>query len=87
MAVLPRVEINLEKIRHNAKTLKQLFGRKGISITGVVKGVTADLNIAGALVEAGITSLADSKIANIEKMRKAGIKADLILLRSPGSAK
>jgi len=84
MAVLPRVEINLEKIRHNAKTLKQLFGRKGISITGVVKGVTADLNIAGALVEAGITSLADSKIANIEKMRKAGIKADLILLRSPG---
>ncbi|MCH1922795.1 hypothetical protein L9G15_25615, partial [Shewanella sp. A3A] len=53
-------------------------------ITGVVKGVAADLKIAGTLVDAGIKSLADSKIANIEKMRKSGIKADLILLRAPG---
>ncbi|GER67339.1 amino-acid racemase [Weizmannia acidilactici] len=84
MVLLPRVEINLEKIKHNAKTLKKIYGRKGIDVTGVVKGVAADLKIAAALVECGITSLADSKIANIIKLKRAGIKADLILLRSPG---
>ena len=83
MVPAPRVEINLEKIRHNAKILRDKYGRKGIDITGVVKGVAADLKIANALIESGINSLADSKIANIEKMKKANVNASLLLLRSP----
>ena len=35
--------------------------RKGIKITGVVKGVFANLKIAKVLIESGIESLADSK--------------------------
>ena len=81
--ITPRVEISLPKIQHNAKVLMELYGRKGIQITGVVKGVSANLEVAGTLVEAGITSLADSKIENIKKMKMAGLKATYILLRGP----
>jgi predicted amino acid racemase len=81
--ITPRVEINLQKIRHNAKVLRNLYGEKGIHITGVVKGVSASLEVAKTLMEAGITSLADSKITNIKKLKMAGLKATLILLRTP----
>ncbi|HWO95643.1 alanine/ornithine racemase family PLP-dependent enzyme [Fictibacillus sp. Mic-4] len=79
----PRVEINLEKIKHNAKMLKTIYGKKGIEITGVVKGVAADCKIAKALVESGLASLADSKITNLEKLKKADLNATLLLLRTP----
>ena len=83
MGLNPRIEINLDKIRHNAKILKELYGKKGIQITGVVKGVVASPKVAKVLIESGIESLADSKISNIEKMKKAKLKATFILLRTP----
>lgn len=83
MGINPRIEINLEKIRHNAMILKELYGKQGIQITGVVKGVVASPQVAKVLIESGIESLADSKISNIEKMKKAKLKATFILLRTP----
>jgi len=82
-APTPRVEFDLDKIKHNARQLKKLYGSKGINITGVVKGVGANLAIAQALVHSGFTSLADSKIVRLKKLKKAGIQATYILLRSP----
>ena len=81
--VTPRIEIDLEKIAHNAKTLKKLYGSKGISITGVTKVVCGDPKIADVLVKSGISILADSRIDNIRKMRKAGIQAQFLLQRTP----
>lgn len=83
MGLYPRIEINLDKIRHNANMLKELYGKKGIQITGVVKGVFASPQVAKVLIECGIKSIADSKISNIEKMKKAKLNATFILLRTP----
>jgi len=79
----PRIEINLGKIAHNAKTLKELYGSKGIDVIGVTKVVCGAPNIADALVKSGISVLADSRIANIMRMRKAGTQAHYVLLRTP----
>jgi predicted amino acid racemase/D-alanyl-D-alanine dipeptidase len=79
----PRIEINLTKIAHNAKTLKDLYGSKGIDIIGVTKVVCGDPDIAATLVKSGINILADSRIANIKKMRNAGVNALYLLLRTP----
>ena len=79
----PRIEINLGKIAHNAKTLNKLYGSKGITVTGVTKVVCGDPNIADVLVKSGISILADSRIANIRRMRNAGTQAQFILLRTP----
>ena len=79
----PRIEINLEKIAHNTKILKDLYGSKGIDIIGVTKVVCGNPTIANILIKSGISILADSRIENIKRMIDAGIDADFLLLRSP----
>lgn len=80
----PRIEINLEKIAHNAKALKELYGSKGIDVIGVTKVVCGNPDIAKALVKSGIRILADSRIENIRRMLNAGVKAQFLLTRTPG---
>ena len=82
--ITPRIEINLEKIAHNAKALKDLYGSKGIDVIGVTKVVCGNPYIAKALVKSGIRILADSRIENIRRMRNAGVQAQFLLSRTPG---
>ena len=79
----PRIEIDLGKVSHNAKSLKELYGSKGIDLIGVTKAVCGDPDIANTLVKSGIDILADSRISNIKRMRNAGVKAQFLLLRTP----
>jgi predicted amino acid racemase len=79
----PRIEIELDKLIHNARRLTALYGSKGIHITAVTKGVCGSLRVANALLNSGIRSFGDSRIANIQKMRESGIDAQFILIRSP----
>lgn len=63
--------------------VQALYGSKGIGVIGVTKGVCGDPAIATTLIDNGIGILADSRIANLKKMRRAGILAKFMLLRSP----
>ena len=81
--ITPRIEIDLAKIAHNAKKLKELYSSKNIAVIGVTKVVCGDPKIADVLIKNGINTLADSRIANIRRMRKAGIQAQFFLLRTP----
>jgi predicted amino acid racemase len=81
--ITPRIEIDLAKIAHNASELKDLYHSKGIGIMGVTKVVCGSSVIAEVLVNSGIHTLADSKIQNLKGMREAGIRAQLVLLRTP----
>ena len=56
---------------------------KGIRVTAVTKGVCGSPEIARVLLNSGIRSLGDSRIANIQKMREAGLDAQFVLIRSP----
>jgi predicted amino acid racemase len=82
-SVTPRIEIDLAKIAHNASDLKDLYNSKGIGIMGVTKVVCGSSAIAEVLVNNGIHTLADSKIQNLKGLREAGIRAQLVLLRTP----
>ncbi|GGJ65012.1 putative amino acid racemase [Anoxybacillus voinovskiensis] len=82
-ALTPRVEIDLHKIRHNASVLKKLYEKKGVQVTAVVKGVDASIEIAKTLVESGITSLADTKISRLRRLKATRLNATLMLLRTP----
>jgi ornithine racemase len=79
----PRIEIELDKLTHNASKLTALYNTKGVCVTAVTKGVCGSPRIAGALLDSGIQSFGDSRIANIQKMREAGIDAQFTLIRSP----
>jgi predicted amino acid racemase len=79
----PRLEIDLEKIQYNAQTLVELLAKRGISVMGVTKAVLGSPEIAKALVRAGVSSLGDSRIENIETMHLANIPISMALIRSP----
>ena len=79
----PRLEIDLDKIHHNARTLVERLAKRGISVTGVTKATLGSPEIACALLRAGVSSLGDSRIENIEAMRRARVAASTTLIRSP----
>lgn len=79
----PRLEINLAKIYANARNVIDKCTPFGISVTGVTKSFCAYQPIVKTMLEAGITTLADSRIYNLIALREAGIDAQLLLLRIP----
>ncbi|MDB4756989.1 alanine/ornithine racemase family PLP-dependent enzyme [Mariniblastus sp.] len=79
----PRLEINLDKIRHNATTLVESLKLKGISVTGVTKATLGSFEIADVFLESGVHALGDSRIENIESMYRARGPAPMTLIRSP----
>lgn len=83
MMTAPRLQIDLDKIHHNARTLVERLAGRGISVTGVTKATLGSPEIAGAMLQAGVSALGDSRIENIEAMRLAAVTAPMALLRSP----
>lgn len=79
----PRLEIDLGKIEHNARTLVQRLRALGISVTGVSKAMLGCPEIANAMLRGGVSHLGDARIENIEDMRKSNIDARICLIRSP----
>ncbi len=79
----PRLDIDLNKIYHNARTLVERLAVRGISVTGVTKASLGCPAIATAMLRAGVLGLGDSRIENIAAMRKAQVAAPLTLIRSP----
>ncbi|MFO7818862.1 MAG: alanine/ornithine racemase family PLP-dependent enzyme [Halanaerobacter sp.] len=77
----PRLEINLSRIKNNAERIVSLTERKGINVWGVTKGVSGDLQVAQAIIDAGVEGLADSRIENLRRL--SSLDTELMLLRSP----
>lgn len=80
---LPRLEIDLGKVRLNAKKLVEIADAKGCSVTGVTKLFLGSPAAAGAMLAGGVGAIGDSRIENILRMREAGIETVFQLLRSP----
>lgn len=80
---LPRLALNLEKIEHNARSLVTRLARSGITVTGVTKALLGEPNISAALLQCGVSGLGDSRVTNIERLRKAGIRSEIALIRTP----
>jgi len=79
----PRLEIRLDRLRHNAAVLVQRLGPLGIRVCGVTKATLGSPEIAQVFLNAGVSSLGESRIENVESLRGAGISAPIDLIRSP----
>lgn len=77
----PKVEVDLNKIKHNASILVNLCKEYGIKVAGVTKSFCGYPDIAKAFVEGGVSYLADSRIENLIKLKD--FKLPKILLRLP----
>ncbi len=54
----PRLEIDLDKIHHNARALVEALARRSISVTGVTKATLGSPDIAQTMLDAGATASA-----------------------------
>lgn len=79
----PRLEIDLGKINHNARTLVTRLALRGIAVLGVTKAVLGSPAVAREMLLAGVDGLGDSRLENLESMKDAGITAPMTLIRSP----
>jgi predicted amino acid racemase len=61
----------------------ELCARHGIEVAGVTKCVCGEPEVARAMLAGGCTMLADSRLANVARLRDAGIEAPILLLRLP----
>jgi len=79
----PRLEIHKNRIRDNAVAVLNLCSRYGVEVACVTKVARAHPAVVRALLEAGTTMLADSRLENLWALREMGIRLPLLLLRLP----
>ncbi len=79
----PYLEIYPERIAQNARAIINLCHGKGISVACVGKVVCAHPAVVRVLEESGADMLADSRLENLELIRKTGTSLPLMLLRIP----
>ena len=79
----PRLEIRLDLLAHNADTLIARLRSRNVAVCAVTKVSLGSPEIAAVLVSAGAASLGESRIRNVEMLRRGGIDAPVMLVRSP----
>lgn len=79
----PLLEINLDKIAANLEAVMNLCNSKGISVSGVVKGVNSIPEIVDIVMNGGCSHIANSRMNQLMAIKKRGSKLPLMLLRLP----
>jgi predicted amino acid racemase len=79
----PRLEIRLDHLAHNATTLIDRLGRRGVAVCAVTKVVLGAPDVARVLLAAGASSLGESRLGNVDALRRGGVGESVMLIRSP----
>lgn len=79
----PRLDIYLDKIRKNSENINNLCFKHGIEVVGITKGCSAIPEVAQVIIDGGVKILGDSRIENIRRLKEAGLKAEMMLIRIP----
>ncbi len=79
----PYVSIDLDKIEYNARTIANLCRVYGLTVTGVTKCTCGHPEVAKAMMRGGVSSIGESQLQNVYRLRSAGVRASYMLLRLP----
>lgn len=79
----PYVNIDVQKIEHNARTIVTLCKAQGIEVSGVTKVTCGHPEVAKAMLRGGVSSIADSRLLNIQRIKADGVDTKYVLLRLP----
>lgn len=78
-----RIEVDCERIRRNTEGIVEMCAAHGIEVVGVTKACCGQPEVAQAMLAGGVDKLGDSRLDNVERLRRAGIDEDIMLLRLP----
>lgn len=82
-ALTPSITVDLRALKHNARLALSLCP-KGSRVWFVSKVVAGDMKIVSALLDAGCYGLADSRLENLAKIKKAHPECKTMLIRPAG---
>ncbi|MCK5848129.1 MAG: alanine/ornithine racemase family PLP-dependent enzyme [Caldisericia bacterium] len=78
----PILSINIEKLTHNLSVVNSLCVKSNVKLTPVTKVIMGDPVICSKYAEI-TSSLADSRVSDIVRMKNHSINAEFMLIRSP----
>ncbi len=81
--MFPKLRISLPAIAHNVREIVSRAEGVGVEVVGVVKGCSAQPEVASVFLENGFRWIGDSRILNFKRLIDAGIRSDFLLLRIP----
>ena len=79
----PLLCIDLEKIAHNAAHVGRLLAKHGLKFVAVNKVMCGHPDVARALMAGRPLAIGDSRVENLERLRKSGYTGETVLLRAP----
>lgn len=79
----PRLDIYLERIKHNAQSVAQLCHEHGVQIAMVTKVLRGNPEVARVFLEAGADMIADSRLPNLRLVGEHHPGVERLLLRMP----
>lgn len=79
----PRIEIDLERLEQNARTLVDRLAPRGIRVTGITKATLGSPGVGAAMVRGGVRGLGDSRVQNLSRLAASDGSTSRTLIRSP----
>ena len=79
----PRLEIYLDRLASNARTVVDECSRHGIHVAAVTKVMQAHPALLRAFADSGAVMIADSRVDNLRRVSEAGLGLPTMLLRAP----
>jgi len=79
----PRVEIDLDKVEQNTRSLVERLAPRGIRVTGVTKAALGSPGVGAAMVRGGAIGLGDSRLLNLSRLAGLDGSTSRTLIRSP----
>ncbi len=79
----PCLRIDLQKLEKNVEYAVSQCRKQGVQVTGVIKGMNALLPCIKTMAEAGVSSLATSRLDQAAAVKEAGIDLPVMLIRIP----
>ncbi len=78
-----RIVADLDKITANARATVEQCAQHGVTVAAVTKCVCGEPEIVRAILAGGVSTIAESRLDNVRRVRDAGIDCDVLLLRLP----
>ena len=79
----PRLEVDLDAVEANTRSLVDRLAPVGIRVTGVTKAGLGSGDLGAAMLRGGAVGLGDSRVENLARLQAAGVIAARTLIRSP----
>lgn len=79
----PILEVDYNKIFHNASQMQKICDKYNVSISGVIKGMNGTLEVARAFAEAQHKYLASSRLRELKTVADSDLNMPLMLIRMP----